>query len=74
MTPLIGPRPPLLLKKTGYGMKGCPITCNNLKQYTLFILQSIRKKSFEKLNEDISIETIEFAFKTKKCINKISSI
>ena len=66
MISLVGPKLPLLLQKTGYGIKGSANTYNNLMQYDRLILQTIREKSSKKLNADIPVETIELSFKTLK--------
>ena len=62
----MGPKLPLLLQTTGYGIKGTATTYNNLMQYDLLILQTISEKWSKELNEDIPIETIELGFKTLK--------
>ena len=56
MTPFVAPKLPLSIQRTGYGIKASATTYNNLMQYDLLILQTIREKWSKNLNEDIPIE------------------
>ena len=61
--PTIGPHLPRILFEIGFAQKGCSRTYNKMMTYSTNILRDVKDKWEMTLNEDLSYNIIEDAFK-----------